>query len=72
MIKFRLMELIVVIKLMILGGVGWNAPGGPYAWGYCFTEQIKPPSDYLDKKCKEYPCVPGQKYYGRGPIQLTW
>ncbi|CAN1275395.1 Endochitinase At2g43610, partial [Linum perenne] len=19
-----------------------------------------------------YPCVPGKKYYGRGPIQLTW
>ncbi|MBA0829148.1 hypothetical protein Goarm_013768 [Gossypium armourianum] len=54
------------------GGVGWNAPGGPYVWGYCFTKQINPPSDYLDKTCKEYPCVPGQKYYGRGPIQLTW
>ncbi|XP_040959173.1 endochitinase 1 isoform X2 [Gossypium hirsutum] len=53
------------------GGVGWNAPGGPYVWGYCFTKQINPPSDYLDKTCKEYPCVPGQKYYGRGPIQLT-
>ncbi|KAJ3689702.1 hypothetical protein LUZ61_018866 [Rhynchospora tenuis] len=36
---------------------GWSsAPGGPYAWGYSFTEE----------QTKTDPT-----YYGRGPIQLT-
>ncbi|GJN09185.1 hypothetical protein PR202_ga27167 [Eleusine coracana subsp. coracana] len=38
---------------------GWaDAPGGPFAWGYCWvTERNNPPTD--------------PTYYGRGPIQLT-
>ncbi|KAE8716933.1 Endochitinase 1 [Hibiscus syriacus] len=54
------------------GGPGWNAPGGPYAWGYCYNKEIKPKSDYCDRRIKQFPCAPGQKYYGRGPIQLSW
>ncbi|XP_004287744.1 PREDICTED: endochitinase-like [Fragaria vesca subsp. vesca] len=51
------------------GGSGWaGAPDGPYAWGYCFVNEIT-----QDVRCTspEYPCAPGKKYYGRGPIQLT-
>ncbi|KAK1272711.1 Basic endochitinase [Acorus gramineus] len=51
---------------------GWEtAPDGPYAWGYCFKEEINPASDYCVPSV-EYPCVPGQKYYGRGPIQISY
>ncbi|KAK9176391.1 hypothetical protein WN944_028408 [Citrus x changshan-huyou] len=47
---------------------GWpDAPGGEYAWGYCFISEVSPPSDYCDPN---YPCR--GKYYGRGPIQLSW
>ncbi|KAF5444065.1 hypothetical protein F2P56_036569 [Juglans regia] len=50
---------------------GWaTAPGGEFAWGYCFiTERNK--LDYCSPST-EWPCVPGKQYYGRGPIQLTW
>jgi len=27
---------------------------------------------YCDTTNTQYPCAPGQKYYGRGPIQLSW
>ncbi|KAK4278163.1 hypothetical protein QN277_016047 [Acacia crassicarpa] len=50
---------------------GWpTAPDGPYAWGYCLKEE-KNRSVYC-KPSTQYPCAPGKKYYGRGPIQLTW
>ncbi|KAM1261492.1 hypothetical protein TB2_026378 [Malus domestica] len=48
---------------------GWeSAPDGPYAWGYCFVNEIN-----QDVYCSsnQYPCAAGKKYYGRGPIQLT-
>ncbi|KAG2703638.1 hypothetical protein I3760_06G147500 [Carya illinoinensis] len=50
---------------------GWEtAPGGPFAWGYCFiTERNK--LDYCQPSA-EWPCVQGKQYYGRGPIQLSW
>ncbi|XP_052197802.1 endochitinase-like [Diospyros lotus] len=50
---------------------GWpSAPDGPYAWGYCF---VREGGDHTDPLCtsKDWPCPPGRKYYGRGPIQLT-
>ncbi|KAK7360285.1 hypothetical protein VNO77_02268 [Canavalia gladiata] len=48
---------------------GWaSAPDGPYAWGYCFINEQNQ-DVYCDPK--EWPCAPGKKYYGRGPIQLT-
>ncbi|KAL9240675.1 hypothetical protein vseg_014866 [Gypsophila vaccaria] len=27
---------------------------------------------FCDESSAQYPCVPGKKYYGRGPLQLTW
>ncbi|KAL6222194.1 hypothetical protein ACLB2K_005586 [Fragaria x ananassa] len=49
-----------------------NAPDGPYAWGYCFViENIENNRDDVYCTPKDYPCAPGKKYCGRGPIQLT-
>ncbi|TVU19305.1 hypothetical protein EJB05_35446, partial [Eragrostis curvula] len=54
---------------------GWpTAPDGPFSWGYCFKEeqQTDPSRDYT--YCtprQDWPCAPGKKYFGRGPIQLT-
>ncbi|KAF0922978.1 hypothetical protein E2562_002188 [Oryza meyeriana var. granulata] len=50
---------------------GWpTAPDGPFSWGYCFKQEQNPPSDYCQPSA-EWPCAPGRKYYGRGPIQLS-
>ncbi|CAL9027317.1 unnamed protein product [Prunus brigantina] len=49
---------------------GWaTAPDGPYAWGYCFINEIN--QDVYCTPSAQYPCAAGKKYYGRGPIQLT-
>uniref|UniRef100_N1R5P5 chitinase n=1 Tax=Aegilops tauschii TaxID=37682 RepID=N1R5P5_AEGTA len=51
---------------------GWPAaPDGPYAWGYCFKQEQGSPGSYCEPK-PEWPCASGKKYYGRGPIQLSW
>ncbi|KAI4985825.1 hypothetical protein ZWY2020_018455 [Hordeum vulgare] len=51
---------------------GWpTAPDGPYSWGYCFKRERNPPSDYCAPRAA-WPCAPGQQYYGRGPIQLSF
>ncbi|KAG2627731.1 hypothetical protein PVAP13_3KG262183 [Panicum virgatum] len=51
---------------------GWPAaPDGPFSWGYCFKQERSPPSDYCDPR-PEWPCAPGKKYFGRGPIQLSY
>jgi len=48
---------------------GWaSAPDGPYAWGYCFINE-RNQGVYCDGG--SWPCAPGKRYYGRGPIQLT-
>nr|CAB3471502.1 unnamed protein product [Digitaria exilis] len=47
------------------------APDGPYAWGYCFKEEVNAWSDYCQPDPR-WPCIAGKKYYGRGPIQLSW
>uniref|UniRef100_A0A6N2LV05 chitinase n=1 Tax=Salix viminalis TaxID=40686 RepID=A0A6N2LV05_SALVM len=40
---------------------------------FCYTEEINGASlNYCDANNREYPCVPGKKYHGRGPIQLSW
>ncbi|XP_024032793.1 endochitinase [Morus notabilis] len=50
---------------------GWpHAPDGPYAQGYCFVREVGNPLDYCVPNT-EWPCVAGQSYYGRGPIQLS-
>ncbi|KAJ7978683.1 Chitinase [Quillaja saponaria] len=50
---------------------GWaDAPDGPYAWGYCYKRKV----DQSHTRCDgsvAYPCAPGEKYFGRGPMQLT-
>lgn len=39
----------------------------------CYVEEINGANqDYCDEQYTEYPCNPSKKYYGRGPIQLTW
>ncbi|CAI0471896.1 unnamed protein product, partial [Linum tenue] len=37
--------------------------------GMCYVEEINR-ATYCDPS--QYPCAPGKKYYGRGPLQLTW
>nr|AAP03089.1 class Ib chitinase 2 [Galega orientalis] len=50
---------------------GWaTAPDGPYAWGYCFVNELNAQGDFCTSG--NWPCGPGKKYYGRGPIQLTY
>ncbi|XP_059632523.1 chitinase 10-like [Cornus florida] len=52
---------------------GWaTAPDGPYAWGYCFKDEVNPGSNYCNSTNKKWPCYPGKSYHGRGPIQLSW
>ena len=54
---------------------GWDtAPGGRYAWGLCWIEEggaTPQTADYCAASA-EFPCAPGQRYYGRGPMQLSW
>ncbi|KAG2721887.1 hypothetical protein I3760_02G102600 [Carya illinoinensis] len=39
----------------------------------CYIEEINGSSrDYCDESYTEYPCNSNKKYYGRGPLQLTW
>lgn len=56
---------------------GWaDAPGGPYAWGLYFTQEVGCEgggcTGYCDVNNVQYPCAPGKTYHGRGPIQLSW
>ncbi|KAI8536881.1 hypothetical protein RHMOL_Rhmol10G0290900 [Rhododendron molle] len=54
---------------------GWpSAPDGPYAWGYCFVTEggsTGNPGDYCVAN-EQYPCAAGKKYFGRGPIQISY
>ncbi|XP_034683977.1 basic endochitinase-like [Vitis riparia] len=51
---------------------GWaTAPDGPYAWGYCFVQEQGNPGDYCVAN-QQWPCAAGKKYYGRGPIQISY
>nr|AGO20704.3 pathogenesis related protein 3 [Malus domestica] len=47
-----------------------SATDGPYAWGYCFVNEKN--QDVYCTPSSQYPCSAGKKYYGRGPIPLTW
>ena len=56
---------------------GWaDAPGGPYAWGLYFKEEVGCEMGdcigYCDPNNMQYACAPGVTYHGRGPIQLSW
>ncbi|KAK1272636.1 Chitinase 1 [Acorus gramineus] len=51
---------------------GWaTAPDGPYAWGYCFKQEQGSPGDYCQQSA-QWPCAAGKKYYGRGPMQISY
>ncbi|XP_020578990.1 chitinase 5 [Phalaenopsis equestris] len=41
--------------------------------GYlCYIEEIDKSSSYCDTNYPQYPCAAGKKYYGRGPLQISW
>jgi hypothetical protein len=53
---------------------GWAAaPDGAYSWGYCFKQELggAAAADYCIAS-RQYPCTAGRKYYGRGPIQISY
>jgi chitinase len=39
--------------------------------GFVYVREQNPPNDYCVANA-QYPCAPGQAYYGRGPIQLSY
>ena len=56
---------------------GWDAaPGGRYAWGLYFVQEVGCEggacTQYCDSGNATYPCASGKTYHGRGPIQLSW
>ncbi|MFC4101228.1 chitinase [Paenibacillus xanthanilyticus] len=60
-------------------GGGWDAaPGGPLRWGLFWNENIagrtgKNMDPFVDKNSSAlYPGYEGKRYYGRGPIMLSW
>jgi chitinase len=56
---------------------GWDAaPDGRYAWGLCWITEggtVDPSvlADYCSPS-ETWPCAPGEKYFGRGPMQLSY
>ncbi|KAL3686705.1 hypothetical protein R1sor_013014 [Riccia sorocarpa] len=40
--------------------------------GLVYIREVNQSNDYCQADNKQWPCVPGQKYFGRGPIQLSW
>ncbi|OMO83462.1 Glycoside hydrolase, family 19, catalytic [Corchorus olitorius] len=51
---------------------GWStAPDGPYAWGYCYVQEGGNPGNYCVAST-QWPCAPDKKYFGRGPIQISY
>ncbi|MVP01891.1 chitinase [Paenibacillus lutrae] len=60
-------------------GGGWDAaPGGPLRWGLYYNENIAGRtganmSTFVDPDSSGlYPGVEGKRYYGRGPIMMSW
>ncbi len=55
---------------------GWEtAPGGPYAWGLYWTEELGCAGKLCSQYCaqsSQYPCASGKSYHGRGPMQISW
>ncbi|KAI4369212.1 hypothetical protein MLD38_017683 [Melastoma candidum] len=41
---------------------------------FCYMEEnnVDPSKDFCDRSYPQYPCNPSKRYYGRGPIQITW
>lgn len=38
----------------------------------CYKEEMDKSDAYCDNSNSDYPCSPGKKYYGRGPLQISW
>ncbi|WP_324617893.1 chitinase [Cohnella cholangitidis] len=60
-------------------GGGWaTAPGGELKWGLFWNENIAGRTGvnldpFVDPASSElYPGAPGKRYYGRGPIMMSW
>jgi len=55
-------------------------PADNFAWlhiyvptDFCYINEINGASrNYCDANNRQWPCVPGKKYYGRGPLQISW
>ncbi|XP_020698437.1 chitinase 4 isoform X2 [Dendrobium catenatum] len=39
---------------------------------FCYVEEVDKSNSYCDTRYPQYPCASGKKYYGRGPLQITW
>lgn len=73
--KRELMAFLANISQETTGG--WpTAPGGQYAWGLYFREEVGYEGTsnigYRDESNALYPPAPGKSYHGRGPIQLSY
>ncbi|WP_298733575.1 glycoside hydrolase family 19 protein [uncultured Chitinophaga sp.] len=73
--KRELMAFLANISQETTGG--WPAaPGGQYAWGLYFREEVGYEGTsnigYRDENNALYPPAPGKSYHGRGPIQLSY
>lgn len=40
--------------------------------GLYYVNEIDQSGNYCDATDTQYPCAPGQTYFGRGPLQLSW
>ncbi|CAM6096890.1 unnamed protein product [Calypogeia fissa] len=40
--------------------------------GLYYIREIDQSNSYCDNTDQQYPCVSGQKYFGRGPLQISW
>ncbi|XP_057781416.1 endochitinase A-like isoform X3 [Salvia miltiorrhiza] len=38
----------------------------------CYTREINQANSYCDSTNTQWPCTPGQKYFGRGPLQISY
>ncbi|CAL5026689.1 unnamed protein product [Urochloa decumbens] len=39
---------------------------------FCYISEINKNNIYCDRTKPAWPCAAGKKYYGRGPLQITW
>jgi len=39
---------------------------------FCYISEIKKVDSYCNASKTEWPCAAGKKYYGRGPLQISW
>ena len=39
---------------------------------FCYISEINKNNAYCDSSNTQWPCAAGKKYYGRGPLQISW